>query len=132
MQSPEARAAATPTRTQLHLALAGFADEVVGTLAHLLAYVGVLALFAILSLAALDRLPDPGGDGPGRQTSSALNQLDSLEKTSDQRAAIACPPDRPAQLNPDNTQAEPNRRSCDPSGPDWLLGAANAQLRGTL
>ena len=55
MQSPEASTAANPT--QIHLALAAFADEVVGTLARLFAYVGALVLFAILGLAALGQLP---------------------------------------------------------------------------
>jgi hypothetical protein len=41
MQSPEAGTATTPT--QIHLALAHFADEVVGTLARLFLYVGALA-----------------------------------------------------------------------------------------
>jgi hypothetical protein len=151
MQSPEASTAVPTSRTQLHLALAGFADEVVGTLAHLLAYVGVLALFAILSPAALDRLPDVGDEEPGPQAgwttadhshpSSAINQLDSLKKTSaGRRGGIACPPNRPLRLNADNgprpaessAHAELNRGSCDPPDSDWLLGAANAQLRGTL
>ncbi|PMV76442.1 hypothetical protein, partial [Pseudomonas sp. GW101-1A09] len=56
MQSPEASTAVSPT--QIHLALANFADEVVGTLARLFAYVGTLALFAILALAGLGQLPD--------------------------------------------------------------------------
>ncbi|MCK1712032.1 MULTISPECIES: hypothetical protein [unclassified Bradyrhizobium] len=62
MQSPEASTAATPT--QIHLALANFADEVVGTLARLFAYVGVLVLFAILGLAALGQLPSLQDGGP--------------------------------------------------------------------
>lgn len=62
MQSPEAGTAATPT--QIHLALANFADEVVGTLARLFAYVGTLALFAILALAGLGQLPDLRDDEP--------------------------------------------------------------------
>src|SRR3954452_15154667 len=102
MQSPEASTAAPPTRPSLHLAVAGFADEIVGTLAHLLAYVGELELFAILSLAELDRLPDLSEDGAATAPESAFNQLDSLEKTPvAQRAAVACPPNRPphAQLD---------------------------------
>lgn len=89
MQSPEAGTAATPT--QIHLALANFADEVVGTLARLFAYVGTLALFAILALAGLGQLPDlcddePAGN-PGWAEASrshpafALSRLDSSEKT---------------------------------------------------
>ncbi|WP_426410468.1 hypothetical protein [Bradyrhizobium ganzhouense] len=89
MQSPEASTAATPT--QIHLALANFADEVVGTLARLFAYVGTLALFAILALAGLGQLPDLRDDEPAARPgwavadrshpAFALSRLDSSEKT---------------------------------------------------
>ncbi|WP_441233109.1 hypothetical protein [Bradyrhizobium sp. 930_D9_N1_4] len=89
MQSPEASTAATPT--QIHLALAAFADEIVGTLARLFAYVGALALFAILGLAALGQLPDLGDDAPAAKPgwseasrshpAFALSKPDSSEKT---------------------------------------------------
>lgn len=89
MQSPEASTAATPT--QIHLALAAFADEVVGTLARLFAYVGALALFAILGLAALGQLPSLRDDEPASRPgwavadrshpAFALSKLDSSEKT---------------------------------------------------
>ncbi|MGY0570730.1 hypothetical protein ACTGJ9_006440 [Bradyrhizobium sp. RDM12] len=88
MQSPEAGTAATPT--QIHLALANFADEVVGTLARLFAYVGTLALFAILALAGLGQLPDLRDDEPAERpgwaiaershSAFALNRIDSSEK----------------------------------------------------
>ncbi|PIT01733.1 hypothetical protein TSA1_13860 [Bradyrhizobium nitroreducens] len=91
MQSPEASTAALSTRTSLHLALAAFADEVVGTLARLFAYVGTLALFAILGLAALGQLPDLRDDEPAPKPgwnvadrshpAFALSKLDSSEKT---------------------------------------------------
>lgn len=91
MQSPEASTAAIPTRTALHLALAAFADEVIGTLARLLAYVGTLVLFAILGLAALGQLPNLRDDEPAEKPgwsvadrshpAFALNRLDSSEKT---------------------------------------------------
>ncbi|WFU72818.1 hypothetical protein [Bradyrhizobium sp. CB2312] len=89
MQSPEARTAETPT--QLYLALAAFADEVVGTLARLFAYVGALALFAILALAALNQLPDMRDDEPATRPgwtvadrshpAFAVSRLDSSDKT---------------------------------------------------
>ncbi|WP_245444319.1 hypothetical protein [Bradyrhizobium sp. Y36] len=73
------------------MALAAFADEVVGTLARLFAYVGTLALFAILGLAALGQLPDLRDDEatpkPGWSVAErshpafALSKLDSTEKT---------------------------------------------------
>lgn len=83
--------AAISTRTSIHLALAAFADEVVGTLAHLFAYVGALALFAILGLAALGQLPNLHDDEPAEKPgwsevdrshpAFALSRLDSSEKT---------------------------------------------------
>src|SRR5438874_159021 len=89
MQSPEAGTAATPT--QIHLALANFADEVVGTLARLFAYVGVLVLFAILGLAGLGQLPSLHDDEPALKSgwsvadrshpAFAVGRLDSSEKT---------------------------------------------------
>ena len=89
MQSPEASTAATPT--QIHLALANFADEVVGTLARLFLYVGVLALFAILGLAALGQLPSLRDDEPAEKPgwsvadrshpAFAVSRPDSSEKT---------------------------------------------------
>ncbi|MBB4428607.1 hypothetical protein GGD66_007197 [Bradyrhizobium sp. CIR48] len=89
MQSPEASTAVSPT--QIQLTLLAIADEVVGTLAHLVAYVGALALFAILGLAALGQLPELRGDDPadkpGWSTADrshpafALSRIDSSEKT---------------------------------------------------
>ncbi|WP_439359349.1 hypothetical protein [Bradyrhizobium sp. DASA03007] len=89
MQSPEASTAVSPT--QIHLALAAFADEIIGTLAHLIAYVGALALFAILALAALGQLPDLRDDEPADKPgwsaadrshpAFAVSRLDSSEKT---------------------------------------------------
>jgi hypothetical protein len=89
MQSPEASTAVSPT--QIHLALANFADEVVGTLARLFLYVGTLALFAILALAALGQLPDLRDDEPAEKPgwaaadrshpAFALSRLDTSEKT---------------------------------------------------
>jgi hypothetical protein len=89
MQSPEAGPAVSPT--QIHLTLASFADEVVGTLAHLFAYVGTLVLFVILALAGLRQLPDLRDDGPAEMPgwteasrshpAFALSRLDSSEKT---------------------------------------------------
>ncbi|WP_027543915.1 hypothetical protein [Bradyrhizobium sp. WSM2254] len=89
MHPPEASTAATPT--QIHLTLANFADEVVGTLARLFAYVGTLVLFAILGLAALAQLPSLRDDEPAEKSgwsiadrshpAFALSRLDSSEKT---------------------------------------------------
>ncbi|MCA1436841.1 hypothetical protein I6F33_28245 [Bradyrhizobium sp. BRP20] len=89
MQSPDASTAVSPT--QIQLTLLALADEVVGTLAHLVAYVGALALFAILALAGLGQLPDLRGDGPADRPgwsiadrshpAFAVSRIDSSEKT---------------------------------------------------
>ncbi|MGV7218807.1 hypothetical protein [Bradyrhizobium sp. UFLA05-112] len=86
----QATPAAYP-RTRIHLALLGFADEVVGTLARLFAYVGTLALLAILLLAALGQLPNLHDDGPATRPgwsvadrshpAFAVSRLDSNDKT---------------------------------------------------
>jgi hypothetical protein len=91
MQSIRASTAVTPPRTSLNLALVAFADEVVGTTARLFAYVGALALLAILGLAALAQLPDLHDDEPVLQPSwsvadrlhpaFALNRMGSSEKS---------------------------------------------------
>lgn len=91
MQSPEASTAVSPTPISFHLALAAFADEVVGTLARLFAYVGALALFAILALAAIGQLPDLRDDDPATtpgwsvadrsHPAFAVSRLDSSDKT---------------------------------------------------
>ncbi|MBR0824697.1 hypothetical protein JQ596_04040 [Bradyrhizobium manausense] len=91
MQPFEADSAALPATTRLHLALADIADEIVGTLARLLAYVGTLALFAILGLAALGQLPALRGDeAPTKlgwsvadrsHPAFAVSQIDSSDKT---------------------------------------------------
>lgn len=75
------------------LAMAGFADEVAGTLARLFAYVGALALLAIVALYGLDQLPAlDGPDSAGKSGNGwseagrshpafAVSSLDPLEKT---------------------------------------------------
>ena len=57
MHSLEADPANSHDRSRIHPALTGFVDEVCGTLARLIAYLGTLALIAILSIAAWGQLP---------------------------------------------------------------------------
>jgi hypothetical protein len=76
---------------QIHPALTSFADECCGTLARLFAYVGTLALLAIIGLHLWDQLPadetsEPAA-GPGWSTASraypafAVSQFDLPGKT---------------------------------------------------
>ena len=75
---------------------------------------------------------------PALQISGFSCQGDTLPA---QRAAVACTLNRLTLLTSGNepklaelfARAELRRRGCDAQGsPDWLLGAANAQLRGAL
>jgi hypothetical protein len=115
------------------LALADIADEVVGTLARLFAYVGTLALLAILSFAALDQLLPLGDDAAARGPDWAMNDG-------------CAPPSVAAKMNysyrsmlyiisqsPDGDDADPGRQACNHAGsPDWLAGTEKVQLRGSL
>jgi hypothetical protein len=75
----------------IHPALTSFADECYGILAHLLAYVGFLALLAIVCIHLWDELPagesvEPPATAGWSQTSRshpafAVSQFDSSEKT---------------------------------------------------
>ncbi len=78
-------------QTRIHPALTSFADECCGTLARLLAYVGTLALVAILGVHIWQGLPtDESSEAPAKAAWSvadrphpafAVSQFDSLEKT---------------------------------------------------
>ena len=90
MQTYPAYPAALPPRSSFFLALANFGDEVVGTLARLFAYVGTLALLAILGLAGLGQLRNLHDDEPRKPNWSvadrshpafAVSKLDSVDKT---------------------------------------------------
>jgi hypothetical protein len=83
---------ATPYHpARIHPALTSFADECYGMLAHLVAYVGVLALFAIVCIHLWDELPADEAVEPAAKTgwslasrshpAFAVSQFDSSEKT---------------------------------------------------
>jgi hypothetical protein len=77
--------------TRIHPALSSFADECCATLARLLAYVGTLALLAIVGIHLWDQLPAGEASEPPLQAgwsvasrshpAFAVNQLDSPDKT---------------------------------------------------
>jgi len=77
--------------TRIHPALTSFADECCGTLARLVAYVGVLALLAIVGIHLWDQLPAVASFAPSARTdwavatrsypAFAVSQPDSSGKT---------------------------------------------------
>jgi hypothetical protein len=77
--------------TKIHPALRSFADECTGVLARLIAYVGALALIAIVGLSAWDELPLRGTGDPAATAAwstaarahpaFAVSQFDSAGKT---------------------------------------------------
>jgi hypothetical protein len=139
MQPYQADSAALPRPTgdrgtSYHLALAALADDVVGTLARVFAYVGILALLAILGLAAFEQLPRLG-DG---QLGDGRAVLGSIWTTND-------PCDPANQVNVPTRLARyavARRRAVEPGGsagqkgqacpPDWLRDPEIVPLRGAL
>jgi hypothetical protein len=91
MRSFLASAANSYYPNRIHPALTSFADECCGTLARLIAYVGMLALLAIVGVHLWDRLPDIADAEPavsagwGLASRSppafAVTPLDSADKT---------------------------------------------------
>jgi len=77
--------------TKIHPALTSFADECCGTLAHLIAYVGALALLAMIGIHLWDELPANVALEPSAKVdwslatrsypAFAVSSLDSGEKT---------------------------------------------------
>jgi len=77
--------------THIHPALNSLADECCGALARLVAYVGTLALLAIVGIHLWDQLPAGGASEPAARAgwslasrsypAFAVSQFDSLEKT---------------------------------------------------
>jgi hypothetical protein len=58
--------------TKIHPALRSFADECCGVLARLIAYVGALALIAIVALSLWDELPLKGSGDPAAKSAWAV------------------------------------------------------------
>ena len=91
MQSFLASPANSYYANRIHPALTSIADECCGMLARLIAYVGTLALLAIVGVHLWDRLPDFADPGPAAQAgwsvasrshpAFAISQIDSPDKT---------------------------------------------------
>lgn len=90
MHSFEANPATSHYRARIHPALTSFADEVCGTLARLIAYVMMLALFAMAGIYLWNQLPDATAMEPAAKgwtlasrssPAFAVSQLDSRYKT---------------------------------------------------
>jgi hypothetical protein len=95
--------------TRIHPMLTGIADEIRGTLARLIAYLMMLALIAIGAIAAWNQLPDAIAMAP-------VSQFNLQDKTEPYRIWRHFSP------APDS--------SASPA--DWLTGADDPRLRGTL
>jgi hypothetical protein len=91
MRSFGAIGANSSYQNQIHPALTSFADECVGMLAHLVAYVGALALLAILGIHLWDQLPETEAGEPAARAgwslatrshpAFAVSQFNLAEKT---------------------------------------------------
>jgi hypothetical protein len=91
MRSFRADPADSHCTTRIDLVLTSVADEIVGTVASLLAYVGTLALLAILGIALWEQLPDATAMAPSAiagwsvaerpAPAFAVSQFDSHDKT---------------------------------------------------
>jgi hypothetical protein len=136
MQPYQADSAALPQLARdrgasYHLALAALADDVVGTLARLFLYVGILALLAILGLAAFEQLPRLGNDLGDSQAA-----LGSIWTVND-----PCDPANPVNFPTRLARYAVTRHPADGRGgsgqrgqacpPDWLRDPS-VQLRGAL
>jgi hypothetical protein len=121
--------------TSYHLALAAFADDVVGTLARLFAYGGTLALLAILGLAALEQLPRLGDGQLGDGQAAAFGSILTVNDPCDPANQVNFPT-RLARY------AVARRQAVEPGGvagqkgqacpADWLRDPQIVQLRGAL
>ena len=109
MHSFPAAAANSHYTTRIHPTLTSIVDEVCGTLARLIAYLMTLALIAIGAIAAWNQLPDAVAMAPVSQ----FNLQDKTEPYRIWRHFSPAP----------NSSASPA---------DWLTGADDPRLRGTL
>jgi hypothetical protein len=107
MRSFEADPANSPHTTGIHPALTSFADEVAATAARLMAYVGTLALLAILGIALWDQLPDALAGEPLDGSIHAIKQRVTISPGSSRAVGPA-----PAT--------------------DWVTGSENPHLRDAL
>ena len=112
---------------RIHPALNSFADECCSLLARLIAYVGTLALLAIVAIHLWDQLPDMVGAEPSAtagwsaasRAHPTLSQLDSIDKT----------------IAYENVR-RPEGGCCgvamSAASADWLTAAENPRLRGAI
>jgi hypothetical protein len=112
--------------TGIYPILKSFVDEVYGTLARLIAYVGTLALFGMLSIHLWDQLPallaaEPAAkadwtQAPRSNPAFAVNQFDMPDKTKSYE--IFRHPEGPT--------------AAASASPDWMTSAKNPHLRGAF
>jgi hypothetical protein len=112
------------------LALAGFADEVCATLARLIAYVGALALIAILALTVWQQLGPVDGTTPfvGSVSSVADDAVAAFF------AGLTDQPDKsatyPVLRHTAGERKDPGSTAAGSA--DWLMSADNPRMRGPL
>jgi|SRR5665213_2278037 len=109
---------ANPTySTRIHPALTSFADECFGMLARLIAYVGALALLAIIGIHLWDQLPlaaEPAACWLTQPTAENEPKLAELFASAELR---------PSSCAPAATSATPS---------DWVTAPENPLLRGAF
>ncbi len=130
--------ATSPGSTKIHPALTSFADEVCATVARMFAYVGTLALIAILAvhfwrqlpeIAMIGLAPRPGWTAADRsQPAVARGARDPNEKSGTY----------PLPRHPEDGRKQAlrelggNRPLAEPATGDWITDADKLPLRGAL
>jgi hypothetical protein len=128
----------SPTRTQA--TPTSFADEAGATLARLFAYVGTLALFGMLVIRLWDQMPTIEADAPsvkaGWSAAARIPRLPSggwIRQTKHRLMRSSGVPEAAARTfcAPRSSAAVAGAAASSEST-DWVTGAENPPLRGTL
>jgi hypothetical protein len=112
------------------LTLSGFADEVCGTFARLIAYVGTLALIAILAVAVWQHVGSVDTAAPAARSAWTLAD-DAIAAFF---VGLTDQPDKsatyPALRHPAGGRKDPGTTAGGSA--DWVTSADNPRLRGPL
>jgi hypothetical protein len=132
-----------PSRStdSIHPVLTSFADEVCKTVAQIFAYVGTLAVLAILGIHACDQLLAVDTDEPTAKVQwSAADRSDPelavSKQDKDEKSVAYTILRHPAGGRKNILRGAGRGNSADAStaegAADWVSGTENPQLRGTL